>query len=91
MIEPNLYRCYAGTEEGDECDRLDGDEEDDDEEFSNEDGSIFQRVRRALPDLGAREVVSQLKSVVPCRRGLTCKREALDRRVCRPENQNGNW
>ena len=73
--------------EGDRCDGFDNDDDDDDDDLED---NIFQHILTALPDLDARDAVSQLHNVVvPCRRGLICKREALDRRVCRLENQNG--
>ena len=57
-----------------------------DEDFDD----ILENVRDRLSDVANREIVSRLNQVlIPCQEGHVCRRETLDRRVCRPENQSG--
>lgn len=52
----------------------------------------FQRYRRLqlLSNIADRQVASVVQDVlIPCQQGLVCRRQALNRGECRPDNPNG--
>ena len=72
----------AGIDEGEFCEREDQEED------------LVDKLRASLSDfdgISERQTLSSLgSSIVPCRRGLVCRRESSELRTyCRRENQTG--